>query len=217
MSLLVLSLAAVSAFAPSTSQFRQPIRLRAQLFTEKGKPLAYPRAYLDKGAPAIFTRAGTRVTKRNIHKYVSSDDVPNRRPSGRRDFGRRGRRDIGKTYTTEEGGEAFAHTAGSSGHKLNTSWKQFWLDTTRRAWPQRCFCQHCVNPPTVGAHILIPKFSTNGVLIAPMCRQCNANFDFNWEGRGDYQGRLKGGRTLATVHDAYVRGGRGYNTYNLGS
>jgi len=51
------------------------------------------------------------------------------------------------------------------------SWKQHWIDSSRRPWPERCSVASCSNEPTIGAHISNTK--VNGVKIVPMCASCH--------------------------------------------
>jgi len=52
----------------------------------------------------------------------------------------------------------------------NESWKQHWIDSTGRSWPDKCSVSSCSNEPTIGAHIMNENVS--GVKIVPMCPSC---------------------------------------------
>ena len=52
----------------------------------------------------------------------------------------------------------------------NESWKQHWIDSTGRSWPEKCSVDSCSNEPSLGAHIINEKVS--GVKIVPMCPSC---------------------------------------------
>lgn len=51
------------------------------------------------------------------------------------------------------------------------SWKQHWIDSSGRSWPEKCSVASCSNEPTLGAHVINTKVS--GVKIVPMCPSCN--------------------------------------------
>ena len=56
------------------------------------------------------------------------------------------------------------------------SWKDFWIDNTKRKWPEQCRVWYCTNPAEVGAHVKIQDENKKHIL--PICKKCNnANND----------------------------------------
>lgn len=55
-------------------------------------------------------------------------------------------------------------------NSTNVSWKQHWINSTGRSWPDRCSVSSCLNEPTIGAHII--NEDVNGLKIVPMCPSC---------------------------------------------
>ena len=51
------------------------------------------------------------------------------------------------------------------------TWKQHWINQTKKSWPACCPVQGCTNTPILGAHIINPNVS--GERIVPMCNSCN--------------------------------------------
>lgn len=52
------------------------------------------------------------------------------------------------------------------------TWKQHWLNYSKKSWPASCSVQGCSSSPTLGAHIINPDVT--GEKIVPMCNSCNA-------------------------------------------
>ncbi len=61
----------------------------------------------------------------------------------------------------------------------SNSWKQYWLQKTRRVWPQRCRIFGCTNSAYGGGHVHINGYSTE-VYIIPMCNPCNNPQNNGW-------------------------------------
>ena len=51
------------------------------------------------------------------------------------------------------------------------SWKQYWLKSSGRQWPQECCIKQCTTSATDGAHVHISDMT--GYYILPMCHSCN--------------------------------------------
>ena len=69
------------------------------------------------------------------------------------------------------------------------SWKQHWLNFSKKQWPDQCSVAGCTNRPTLGAHVF--NDSVTGEKIVPMCDSCNKiSGTFN----------LKGGVTLVNAN-----------------
>lgn len=51
------------------------------------------------------------------------------------------------------------------------SWKQHWINYSKKSWPDNCSVDGCTNSPTLGAHVINP--SVSGEKIVPMCDSCN--------------------------------------------
>jgi len=58
------------------------------------------------------------------------------------------------------------------------SWKQHWINFSRRMWPSSCQVSTCVGSAEVGAHVIRVR-GAGEEFIAPLCRSCNnRNGDF---------------------------------------
>lgn len=51
------------------------------------------------------------------------------------------------------------------------TWKQHWINFSRKVWPSTCSIKGCSNAPTLGAHV--KNQSVAGERIVPMCDSCN--------------------------------------------
>lgn len=51
------------------------------------------------------------------------------------------------------------------------TWKQHWINFSRKSWPDVCSVYGCTNKPTLGAHVINSEVS--GEQIVPMCGSCN--------------------------------------------
>ena len=51
------------------------------------------------------------------------------------------------------------------------SWKQHWVNFSKKPWPSQCSVAGCMNAPTLGAHII--NDDVKGEKIVPMCDSCN--------------------------------------------
>jgi len=51
------------------------------------------------------------------------------------------------------------------------SWKQHWINFSRKPWPSSCSVLGCKQPAEIGAHVYNPEVS--GEKIVPMCKLCN--------------------------------------------
>ena len=55
------------------------------------------------------------------------------------------------------------------------SWKQHWINFSKKSWPADCSVKGCGNSPTLGAHIY--NADVQGERIVPMCDSCNKKTD----------------------------------------
>lgn len=75
------------------------------------------------------------------------------------------------------------------------TWKQHWLNYSKKSWPSVCSVQGCSTSPTLGAHVIHTDVS--GEKIVPMCSSCNGlGSAFN----------LDGGVTLVNANKAETCG-----------
>jgi len=51
------------------------------------------------------------------------------------------------------------------------SWKQHWLNHTKKTWPNSCSVSGCITQPVLGAHVY--HADVTGERIVPMCDSCN--------------------------------------------
>lgn len=51
------------------------------------------------------------------------------------------------------------------------TWKQHWINFSKKAWPESCSVKGCTNSPTLGAHVINPDVT--GERIVPVCDSCN--------------------------------------------
>jgi len=51
------------------------------------------------------------------------------------------------------------------------SWKNHWINNSKKSWPSVCSISGCFNIPTLGAHIY--NRNVQGEYIAPACDSCN--------------------------------------------
>lgn len=66
---------------------------------------------------------------------------------------------------------------GTTGRRCSCgSWKQHWLNYSRKSWPKNCSVYGCTTKPTLGAHIIHTNVS--GEKIVPMCNSCNSLSSF---------------------------------------
>jgi hypothetical protein len=66
----------------------------------------------------------------------------------------------------------WANKKGTAGRSCKCgSWKQHWLNSTKKSWPKNCSVKGCSESPTLGAHIYNPDVT--GEKIVPMCSSCN--------------------------------------------
>lgn len=69
------------------------------------------------------------------------------------------------------------------------SWKQHWINSSGKFWPDKCSISGCNNSATLGAHIF--NSTVSGERIVPACDSCNQlGSPFN----------LKGGITLVSAN-----------------
>ncbi len=54
------------------------------------------------------------------------------------------------------------------------SWKQHWINCSRRKWPATCSVLGCSNIATLGAHIYNTDPKVTGEYIIPACDKCNS-------------------------------------------
>lgn len=52
------------------------------------------------------------------------------------------------------------------------TWKQHWINFSKKQWPANCSVEGCSNKPTLGAHVINP--TVIGERIVPMCDSCNS-------------------------------------------
>lgn len=52
------------------------------------------------------------------------------------------------------------------------SWKQHWINCSRRKWPATCSVLGCSNIATLGAHIYNTDPKVTGEYIIPACDKC---------------------------------------------
>lgn len=69
------------------------------------------------------------------------------------------------------------------------SWKQHWINISKKQWPSTCSVSGCGNKPDVGAHVI--NAEVNGEKIIPMCDSCNKL-------AGTF--RLKGGVSIVSAN-----------------
>ncbi|WP_139816719.1 hypothetical protein [Paenibacillus barengoltzii] len=69
------------------------------------------------------------------------------------------------------------------------SWKDHWINNSKKAWPSTCSISGCNNAATLGAHVINSKVS--GEKIVPACASCN---------KLDSEFSLKGGVTLVSAN-----------------
>ena len=69
------------------------------------------------------------------------------------------------------------------------SWKQHWINYSKKSWPSTCSVSGCNNAPSLGAHII--NSSVSGEKIVPMCDSCNKK-------TGEFS--LKGGIALVNAN-----------------
>jgi len=61
------------------------------------------------------------------------------------------------------------------------TWKQHWLNFSKKSWPSACSVQSCSNSPTLGGHVI--NSEVTGEKIIPMCDSCNGlSGSFNLDG-----------------------------------
>lgn len=82
--------------------------------------------------------------------------------------------------------------SGTSNRSCNCgTWKQHWLNASKKDWPDTCSISGCSNEPILGAHII--NTDVIGERIVPACDSCNklgGEFD------------LKGGVTLVYANQS---------------
>lgn len=60
------------------------------------------------------------------------------------------------------------------------SWKQHWINYSRKGWPDVCSVVGCNNAATLGAHVFCTDRNVSGEFIIPACDSCNkSNREFN--------------------------------------
>lgn len=69
------------------------------------------------------------------------------------------------------------------------SWKQHWLNFSRKIWPNNCSRYGCSNLPSLGGHVINQRYA--GEQIVPLCESCN-----QYSGKFD----LKYGVTLVSAN-----------------
>lgn len=71
------------------------------------------------------------------------------------------------------------------------SWKQHWINGSKKAWPKYCCVAGCTGTAEVGAHVYNTSSDVHGEYIVPACKGCNALTD---------EFSLKGGITLVPAN-----------------
>lgn len=51
------------------------------------------------------------------------------------------------------------------------TWKQHWINLTKKSWPTVCSVGKCSAKPTLGGHVINPNVT--GERIVPLCDSCN--------------------------------------------
>jgi hypothetical protein len=51
------------------------------------------------------------------------------------------------------------------------TWKQHWINISKKSWPSSCSINSCYAAPTLGGHVINPD--VGGERIAPLCDSCN--------------------------------------------
>lgn len=51
------------------------------------------------------------------------------------------------------------------------TWKQHWINISKKTWPASCSVDKCSSSPTLGGHVINP--SVDGERIVPLCDSCN--------------------------------------------
>ena len=68
--------------------------------------------------------------------------------------------------------ENWKNKKGTSSRNCNCgSWKQHWINSTKKTWPTNCSIKGCDNSATLGAHII--NSDVVGERIVPACDSCN--------------------------------------------
>lgn len=81
---------------------------------------------------------------------------------------------------------------GTSNRSCNCgSWKQHWINCSKKEWPKKCSISECNNSATLGAHIYNTSSSVTGEYIVPACDSCN---------KLDSEFSLKGSITLISAN-----------------
>lgn len=57
------------------------------------------------------------------------------------------------------------------------SWKQHWINGSKKAWPKYCCVAGCTGTAEVGAHVYNTSSDVHGEYIVPTCKGCNARTD----------------------------------------
>ena len=51
------------------------------------------------------------------------------------------------------------------------TWKQHWINLTKKQWPSTCSVEKCLSAATLGGHVINP--CVDGERIVPLCDSCN--------------------------------------------
>lgn len=51
------------------------------------------------------------------------------------------------------------------------TWKQHWINLSKKSWPSMCSVEGCSSAPTLGGHVI--NKSVSGERIVPLCDSCN--------------------------------------------